>query len=154
MVDPASLYDSNKETLDAAIVHHATSISEHSNPLFQSLLLAADGSSFATNSDVWVFVAGIIPFGWATIEFWRRIAVGESFGTGSDSVIIGEDSNPDSSRGRRVLGKDALVVAYILFGVAAAVLGVVLYTVVTSDSPPADFASLATSPSTDATIIN
>ena len=103
-------------------------------------------SSLATNSDVWVFVAGIIPFGWATIEFWRRIAVGESFGTGSDSiVIIGEDSNPDSSRGRRVLGKDALVVAYILFGIAAAVLGVVLYTVITSDAPPADFSAATSS---------
>lgn len=107
----------------------------------------ASSSSLATNSDVWVFVAGIIPFGWATIEFWRRIAVGESFGTGSDSIVIsiGEDSNPDSSRGRRVLGKDALVVAYILFGIAAAVLGVVLYTVITSDAPPADFSAATSS---------
>lgn len=119
----------------------------------QSLMIAeavpqsvGSASSLATNSDVWVFVAGIIPFGWATIEFWRRIAVGDSFGTGSDSiVIIGEDSNPDSSRGRRVLGKDALVVAYILFGIAAAVLGVVMYTVVTSDAPPADFSAAASS---------
>ena len=29
---------------------------------------------------------------WATIEFWRRIAVGESFGTGKDSVIINDTS--------------------------------------------------------------
>lgn len=109
--------------------------------LDSSLNLAVDPASFLTNSDVWVFVIGIIPFLWATIEFWRRIAVGEPFGTGSDSVIIGEDNNPDSSRGRRVLGKDALIVAYILFGVSAAVAGLVLYTVVTNDAPPAEFAS-------------
>ena len=40
------------------------------------------------------------------------------FGTGKDSVIIGEDANPDSSRGRRVLGKDAFLAAYVLFGIA------------------------------------
>ena len=54
-------------------------------------------------SDTLVFIAGIIPFAWATVEFWRRIAVGASFGTGQDSVvIIGEDNEPQSSRGRRV----------------------------------------------------
>jgi hypothetical protein len=105
------------------------------------LTSALDTSSLWTNSDVWVFVAGIIPFVWATIEFWRRIAVGEPFGTGSDSVIIGQDNNPQSSRGRRVLGKDALIVAYILFGISAGVLGLVLYTVITNDAPPMEFAS-------------
>lgn len=58
-----------------------------------------------TPQDSIVFVIGIAPFTWASVEFWRRIAVGESFGTGGDSVIIGDDLNPASSRGRRVLGK-------------------------------------------------
>jgi hypothetical protein len=58
-----------------------------------------------TTQDSIVFAIGVLPFAWATVEFWRRIAVGESFGTGKDSVIIGEDLNPESSRGRRVLGK-------------------------------------------------
>eukprot|EP00569_Conticribra_weissflogii_P006326 CAMPEP_0171348668 /NCGR_PEP_ID=MMETSP0878-20121228/31529_1 /TAXON_ID=67004 /ORGANISM="Thalassiosira weissflogii, Strain CCMP1336" /LENGTH=168 /DNA_ID=CAMNT_0011853093 /DNA_START=36 /DNA_END=539 /DNA_ORIENTATION=+ len=76
-----------------------------------------------------VFIIGIIPFVWATYEFWRRIAFGEPFGTGSDSVVIpsplnsdndenlisiGEDGNPASSRGRRTLDKGALLVAYVL----------------------------------------
>ena len=155
LIDPASSfqdYASNRDILDTAI----TTLQSSTMTALQSSTIVAEAtaqngaslssSSLATNSDVWVFVAGIIPFGWATIEFWRRIAVGESFGTGSDSiVIIGEDSNPDSSRGRRVLGKDALVVAYILFGIAAAVLGVVLYTVITSDAPPADFSAATSS---------
>jgi hypothetical protein len=29
-----------------------------------------------------------VPFVWAGIEFWRRIAVGDPFGTGTDSVLI------------------------------------------------------------------
>ena len=83
-----------------------------------------------------VFIIGVIPFIWATYEFWRRIAVGASFGTGSDSVIIpspfdggdgkdgnnlitiGEDNKPTSSRGRQTLDRGALIVAYILFAVA------------------------------------
>lgn len=82
------------------------------------------------------FVVGVIPFAVATVEFWRRIAVGDSFGTGSDSVvIIGQDEAPLSSRGRRVLGKGALVTAYILFAAAAGVLGIVLYAVLTSGDP-------------------
>jgi len=74
-----------------------------------------------------VFIIGLVPFLWATYEFWRRIAFGEPFGTGSDSVIIpspdqafiGEDGNTKSSRGRRTLDKSALTVAYVLFAVAA-----------------------------------
>ena len=98
-----------------------------------------------------VFIIGIIPFIWATIEFWRRIAVGLPFGTGKDSILIrpeqsssssesenvvtiGEDNNPRSSRGRQVLGKGAIVVAYILFGVAAFSVGIAVFSVVTSDA--------------------
>jgi len=110
-----------------------------------NILATTAAASWWTNSDVWVFIAGIFPFAWATIEFWRRIAVGESFGTGSDSVvIIGEDDVPESSRGRRVLGKGALVTAYILFAIAAGVLVLTLYTVITNDIPtPEDLAAAA-----------
>lgn len=55
--------------------------------------------------DTAIFLISIVPFGWATVEFWRRVSVGEAFGTGLDRVIIGEDSNPSSSRGPRILGK-------------------------------------------------
>jgi hypothetical protein len=98
---------------------------------------AAAGLSPTTT--VVVFIVGVIPYIWATIEFWRRIAVGASFGTGSDSVVfsIGEDDNPESSRGKQVLGKGALVIAYILFAIAAAVLGLVLLSVITTGPLPA-----------------
>lgn len=99
-----------------------------------SLLLATDQhqSLSLLNKDVWIFIAGIIPFAWATVEFWRRIAVGQPFGTGSDSIYIGKDNAPDESRGRRVLDRGAFLVAYILFGIAAAAIGITLYSVVTS----------------------
>lgn len=96
------------------------------------------------------FVIGLVPFAVATVEFWRRIAVGDSFGTGKDSVvIIGEDDAPLSSRGRRVLGKGALVTAYILFGLAAAVLAIVLYAVISSGTtaPSQEILSNIASPS-------
>lgn len=98
-----------------------------------------------------VFLVGIIPFVWATYEFWRRIAVGASFGTGSDSVIIpspfdeedsddvitiGEDNNPSSSRGRRTLDKGALTVAYVLFAVAGGSVAIALASVLMSPLPP------------------
>lgn len=83
-----------------------------------------------------VFVVGLIPFGVATVEFWRRIAVGASFGTAEPVVFtIGEDDAPSSSRGKQVLGKDALVTAYIIFAVVAVVLGIVLISVLTSPDP-------------------
>lgn len=93
-----------------------------------------------------VFIIGIIPFLWATYEFWRRIAVGASFGTGKDSVVIpspfeeegsnlitiGEDNNPSSSRGRRTLDRGALTVAYILFAVAGGSVAIAIASVVMS----------------------
>ena len=108
----------------------------------------------SNTANVVVFLIGLIPFGWATVEFWRRIAVGATFGTGRDSVIIpkpqdvmldddgnplitiGEDNNPGSSRGRQVLGKDALIVAYLLFAIAAASVGIAVYSVVTAPPMP------------------
>lgn len=111
---------------------------------------ADDGTGLLSNQAIIAtFIVGLIPFAVATVEFWRRIAVGDSFGTGSDSVVfsIGEDDAPLSSRGRRVLGKGAMATAYVLFAIAAGVLGIVLYAVITSgvappsDSALADFAS-------------
>lgn len=108
----------------------------------------------SNTANVVVFIIGLIPFGWATVEFWRRIAVGATFGTGKDSVVIpkpedvlldddgnplitiGEDNNPTSSRGRQVLGKDALIVAYLLFAIAAASVGIAVYSVITAPPMP------------------
>lgn len=116
-----------------------------------SMLISSDAAMFALanippetasalpdETIVAMFLVGLLPFAIATVEFWRRIAVGDSFGTGTDSLlIIGEDDAPASSRGRRVLGKDALAVAYVLFGVATAVLVLVIYSVLTTEPPPA-----------------
>ena len=76
-----------------------------------------------TALDTSVFVIGCIPFVWATWEFWRRIAVGASFGTGKDAIVFSTDEDPDEDQmrrfgGRRVLGKGALAVAYVLFAAA------------------------------------
>uniref|UniRef100_A0A7S2KGP4 Uncharacterized protein n=1 Tax=Leptocylindrus danicus TaxID=163516 RepID=A0A7S2KGP4_9STRA len=116
------------------------------------LLLADSSTQLMTNNDdhttdIAVFIAGIIPFAWATVEFWRRIAVGASFGTGADSVVIdpnlevvtiGEDGAPLSSRGRRVLGKGALAAAYLLFGIAIAVLGLTAVSVLSAPTESMD----------------
>ena len=76
-----------------------------------------------TALDTSVFVIGCVPFIWATWEFWRRIAVGASFGTGKDAIVFSTDEDPDEDQmrrfgGRRVLGKGALAVAYVLFAAA------------------------------------
>ena len=107
-----------------------------------SLIVVAHQALSFRNANVWIFIAGIIPFGWATVEFWRRIAVGEPFGTGSDSVYIGKDNSPTQSRGRRVLDRGAFLVAYALFGIAAAASGIALYSVVTSPPPSDTFVPL------------
>jgi hypothetical protein len=93
---------------------------------------------FANNTDFWIFLVGIFPFAWATVEFWRRIMFGESFGTGTDSVVIGMDDAPADSRGRRLLGRGALITAYILFVIAFGTIGIVLYSVVSSAPLPPD----------------
>lgn len=93
-------------------------------------------AALSVNTDLLVFLAGVFPFAWATVEFWRRVIVGESFGTGTDSVIIGMDDSPADSRGRRVLGKGALVAAIVLFTISFGTIGIVLYSVVTSGTAP------------------
>jgi len=79
-----------------------------------------------TAVDSVVFLVGTAPFLWAAWEFWRRIAVGAGFGTGSDSVVIrdGEAGGADEDQvrrfgGRRVLGADAIFAARALMAVAA-----------------------------------
>lgn len=109
--------------------------------------LAMDARSLLStfmNTDGLVFLAGVFPFVWATVEFWRRIAFGKPFGTGSDSiVIIGKDKAPADSRGRRVLGQGALITAYALFGISAFVVVIALYSVLTSTSDPVSLSSVA-----------
>jgi hypothetical protein len=101
-------------------------------------------SDLLNNNDFKIFLAGIFPFMWATIEFWRRIMFGESFGTGTDSIVIsspvtvttiGSDNSPQDSRGTRILGKGALIIAYTIFVVAFGTLGIVGYSVLSSTPP-------------------
>ena len=89
--------------------------------------------------NVIIFIIGIFPFLWATYEFWSRIAVGASFGTGSDSIqirpsttTIGTNDDRRKSRGQQVLGDDALIVAYFLFAVAIGSVGIAIYSVISS----------------------
>ena len=86
-----------------------------------------------TPQDSAVFVVGCVPFIWATWEFWRRIAVGASFGTGKDSIVIDPTLDPvdeDQIRrngGKRVLGQGALLVAYVLFAAAGGSVALALF---------------------------
>ena len=69
--------------------------------------------------DLGVFVAGVIPFIWATGEFWRRVLKGEVFGTGRDSVRFEQPWNEEEVQpGGRKLTSSALNAAYLLFLVA------------------------------------
>lgn len=123
------------------LLNDHTQLSLQINDISSSLATAAADvdQGLSKTTTVLIFLAGVFPFAWATIEFWRRIAFGEPFGTGSDSVvIIGEENAPESSRGRRVLGKGALTVAYALFAISAFVLAIALYAVI---SPTDQFAS-------------
>jgi hypothetical protein len=115
-----------------------------STSLSQTFQDAPPIEQLSPTTTIIVFIVGITPFLWATYEFWRRIAFGESFGTGSDSVviprldevlIIGEDNNPNSSRGRRTLDKGALTVAYVLFAVAAGTVAIAVASIVTGPQP-------------------
>ena len=66
-----------------------------------------------------IFVLGCVPFVYAGIEFWTRIANGDSFGTGKDSVVI-KPLGEQYDGNKRVLGQDAMIAARILFGIAGA----------------------------------
>jgi hypothetical protein len=113
--------------------------------LLSDLNIQGDEETFALSPQmvVIVFIIGVIPFIIATFEFWRRIAVGASFGTGSDSVVfpmtnvtIGMDGvSPLSSRGKQILGTDSLITAYLIFATVGVVLGIVFYSILTSPIP-------------------
>lgn len=144
-------------------VHRVMTLLENPINLAPPLLISSDdlvqqGGSLlieplSPTTNIIVFIIGIIPFIWATYEFWRRIAVGASFGTGKDSVIIpspsssdssgdgsrimiGEDNNPNSSRGRQTLDRGALTVAYVLFAIAGGSIAIALASVVMSPQQP------------------
>ena len=124
-----------------AVPRTTTQLSLVELPQQSALEVSADylsSSSSFVNQDFWIFLAGIFPFAWATVEFWSRIAVGKPFGTGKDSVYIGKDNAPLESRGRRVLDQGAFTVAYILFGISAGVIGLTMFSVLTS-SPQDSF---------------
>ena len=72
-----------------------------------------------TPEDSVIFVIGCVPFVWAAIEFWTRIANGDSFGTGKDSVVI-QPLGQQYEGNKRVLGQDAMIAARILFALAFA----------------------------------
>lgn len=149
----ASSWDSIKQSSTIT-----TTTSTNTQRSMMTLLSEASAAAAPTtavsifqNSDTWVFLAGVFPFAWAAVEFWRRVMRGESFGTGSDSIvftIIGKDDAPTESRGRRVLGTGALITAYVLFAIAFGTIGVVLYSVLSSAPPPTEFlsSSSATTP--------
>lgn len=114
-----------------------------------AVMMQESTQALSPTTTIFVFIVGVIPFIWATNEFWRRIAFGEPFGTGSDSVFIpkpgdednglisiGEDGDPMSSRGRQTLDRSSLLVAYVLFAVAAFSVGIAIISVVASPPPP------------------
>ena len=89
-----------------------------------------------------IALAGVAFFAYMSYVFWTRIAFGKPFGTAEPVIIpkpdeafapkkkrpvgikgkisIGMDA--DTNRGRKVLGLDALIFAYIMFASAAAML--------------------------------
>ena len=121
---------------DATVQQQPSTVTSH------AMTILTDNSigMLSKETTILVFIIGVIPFIIATYEFWRRIAVGATFGTGSDSVVfptttIGNDNDPTSSRGKQILGQDSLITAYIIFTTVAIVMGIVLYAVVTSPIP-------------------
>jgi hypothetical protein len=156
---------SSREHRQFQAKYHALRVMSFENPSnLAPLLISSDEliqqggnlqiEPLSPTTNIIVFIIGIIPFIWATYEFWRRIAVGASFGTGKDSVIIpspfssdsssgdagrimiGEDNNPNSSRGRQTLDRGALTVAYVLFAIAGGSIAIALASVVMSPQQP------------------
>jgi hypothetical protein len=138
---PAATLGSSSQQLGQRRIMN-TSFARKESSLTLHLLAEASSEtvkavSFWQNTDVWVFLAGVFPFAWATVEFWRRIMFKEQFGTGSDAIVfIGMDDAPTDSQGRRVLGRGAIIIAYVLFFISFATIGIVLYSVATSSPLP------------------
>ncbi|KAL7486712.1 hypothetical protein ACHAW6_012309 [Cyclotella cf. meneghiniana] len=142
------IFDTKLMTIEPSLVSvdFSNALLSYEETITQQYLSTNDASveQLSPATALVVFIIGLIPFLWATYEFWRRIAFGEPFGTGSDSVIIpsspdrvfiGEDGNANSSRGRRTLDKSALTVAYVLFAVAASSVIVAVASVVMGPRP-------------------
>mmetsp|Transcript_15686 Transcript_15686/g.16961 ORF Transcript_15686/g.16961 Transcript_15686/m.16961 type:complete len:206 (-) Transcript_15686:189-806(-) len=132
-------------TMISTLTSSSSSSSSSSLALNLMTLLEEDN-----NVNSIIFFLGLVPFAWATVEFWRRISVGESFGSGTDSIIIsttiGVDGSPTDSRGQRVLGKGALLTAYTIFIIAFATLGIVGYSILSSPPPSQEDLSTAAAP--------
>ncbi|KAL7454689.1 hypothetical protein ACHAWC_006293 [Mediolabrus comicus] len=145
MLHPSSLLDSTSLIACNTIALQSAQLTEAIDSTTAATAVQIEQQNPTTT--IIIFIIGIIPFIWATIEFWRRIAIGASFGTTSDSVVIpspfdndenndngmitiGEDGNPMSSRGRRTLDRGALTVAYVLFAIAAGSVGLAVASVV------------------------
>jgi len=131
----------------STMISTLTSSSSSSSSLALNLMTLLEEDN---NVNSIIFFLGLVPFAWATVEFWRRISVGESFGSGTDSIIIsttiGVDDSPTDSRGQRVLGKGALLTAYTIFIIAFATLGIVGYSILSSPPPSQEDLSTATTP--------
>ena len=152
MLHPSSLLDSPSLIASNTIALQSAQLTEAIDPTTTATAVQIEQQDPTTT--IIIFIIGIIPFIWATIEFWRRIAIGASFGTTSDSVVIpspfdnddsdkddgmitiGEDGNPMSSRGRRTLDRGALTVAYVLFAIAAGSVGLAVASVVMGPTTP------------------
>jgi hypothetical protein len=134
----ANVMDPSTTTTTAQLLGMPDSIGDVAQASAAASSSSAPGA-LAPTTTLLVFVAGLIPFAVATVEFWRRVALQLPFGTGGSKdqvlIVIGDDSDRQLSRGRRVLGKDALIVAIVLFGVAASVIAIVVASVLTSTPP-------------------
>jgi len=53
-----------------------------------------------------------------------------------DLIMIGEDGDPNSSRGRQTLDRGALTIAYLLFAVAGGSVALALASVLMSPTQP------------------
>jgi hypothetical protein len=137
---------SSSSNIIAQVIEETTaSASATATQIQQTTDFSTNTAGLSASTNTIVFIIGLIPFLWATYEFWSRIAVGASFGTGKDSIqikpssegmksftTIGKDGDLKASRGQQVLGDDALLVAYFLFAVAIGSVGIAVYSVITS----------------------
>ena len=120
----------------AAVLAASPAVALDGPPLDGASAIATFEPRGVTAVDSVVFVIGTVPFLWAAWEFWRRIAVGASFGTGADSIVIRDDDAsdqvPDEDQvrrfgGRRVLGADAIYAARALMAVAGGSVALALF---------------------------
>lgn len=125
MLPPASAY--------VAMPPVGAALAAADYPGVQAVAFDPSVQALDPTTTVVVFVLGLVPFVWAAVEFWRRIAVGEPFGTGKDSIIISDEEGVEGSRfgSRPVLGKGAIYLArglmVVAFGTVALSVGAVVF---------------------------